>query len=104
MHCCDHMRHHTSRMCEDHDNPFGCPDYVIFYSRTFDEYGLIIHDGGQASYPIHFCPFCGFKLPASKRDQWFKELHKLGFKDPLGDDSIPEAYQSDAWWRGAEKG
>lgn len=25
--------------------------------------GLMIHDGGTASIRIHFCPWCGIRLP-----------------------------------------
>ena len=31
-HCCEDMERHLSNMCEKHDNPFDCPDYVIHYS------------------------------------------------------------------------
>jgi hypothetical protein len=72
---------------------------VIKYSPVFDEYGLIIHDGGSASYRILYCPFCGMKLPASKRDRWFDELEASGFENPSLDDDIPENYRSDAWYR-----
>lgn len=96
-HCCKDMDRHTGKMCDEHDNPYECPDYVICYSEVFDEYGLIIHDGGPSSYDIGFCPFCGSKLPESKRDQWFDELEELGFDSPLFDDEIPEKYKSRAW-------
>lgn len=96
-HCCEDMKRHTGKMCDEHDDPYECPDYVISYSETFDEYGLIIHDGGPSSYDINFCPFCGSKLPESKRDQWFDELEALGFDSPLFDDDIPEKYKSGAW-------
>jgi len=84
-------------MCDEHNDPFSCPDYVIIYSEKFDEYGLIIHDGGPSSYGIDFCPFCGTKLPESKRDLWYDELEALGFEDPNDDESIPTKYKSGAW-------
>ena len=56
MHCCDAMTRHTGRMCDEHDDPFECADYVIVYSPEDNEYGLIIHDGGQSSYQIAYCP------------------------------------------------
>lgn len=97
--CCEDMNRHTGRTCDEHENPFECPDYVISYSAVFDEYGLIIHDGGSSKYTISFCPFCGAKLPESKRERWFDELEKLGFDEPIGADNLPEKYKSDAWYR-----
>jgi len=35
----------------------------------------------------------------SKRDRWFAELLELGFEEPLFDESIPEKYKTDQWWR-----
>ena len=85
-------------MCDEHTNPYECPDYVIAYSPEFDEYGLIVHDGGSSSYLIRFCPFCGNKLPESKRDMWFENLEKLGFDDPYSQ-KIPSEYETDRWYR-----
>lgn len=61
------MNRHLGKMCEDHKNPFECPDFVISYSDKVDDYGLIIHDGGSSKYLISFCPFCGTKLSKQKR-------------------------------------
>jgi len=97
-HCCDEMRRQIAWHCSDHADPFECPDALVRYSDRFDEYGLIIHDGGTSVSVIHFCPWCGGRLPASKRDRWFKELEALGFNDP-GEQEIPERFLSDAWWR-----
>lgn len=92
------MSGQANMTCEKHPNPFECPDVLIRYSPKFDEYGLVIHDGGSSSIQIQFCPFCGHELPESKRDRWFDELEDLGFSAPLVDD-IPEQYKSDAWYR-----
>ena len=81
-----------------HD-PLKCPDVLIQYSPKFDEYGLIVHDGGESSIAISFCPWCGTKLPESKRDRWFSELEALGFDEPLLDQAIPERYKNDSWYR-----
>ena len=97
-HCCDEMRRQIAWHCSDHADPFECPDALVRYSDRFDEYGLIIHDGGTSVSAIHFCPWCGGKLPASKRDRWSKELEALDFNDP-GEQEIPEHFLSDAWWR-----
>jgi hypothetical protein len=69
---------------------------LLAYSPKFDEYGMIIHDGGSSTVQILFCPWCGTKLPDSKRDRWFDELEAQGI-DPTSS-SIPEVYQTDKWW------
>jgi len=43
------------------------------------------------------CPWCGSKLPASKRECWFNALEHLGI-DPLTD-NVPSRFQPDAWYR-----
>lgn len=97
--CCAEMEEALRNVCEEHaGDPFACPDMLIAYSPAFDEYGLIIHDGSGSTLAISACPFCGTKLPASRRDEWFDRLEALGFDDPLAAD-IPAEYRSSAWWR-----
>jgi hypothetical protein len=84
--------------CDQHPNSFDCPDALILYVPCFDEYGIIIHDGGRSTLTIHYCPWCGTALPASTRDRWFEELAALGFDDPLMQ-PIPPAFTTDAWYR-----
>ncbi|MGN0496478.1 MAG: DUF6980 family protein [Lachnospiraceae bacterium] len=73
-----------------------CEDNIIKYNNIFDEYGIVIHDEGESKVKIHFCPWCGKKLPKSKRDLWFDILDKMGFENPFEDD-IPEEFKSDEW-------
>lgn len=87
---CDKLREFSS---EDFDNV----DTPIIYIRKFDEYGLKIWDGGSSSIVLDFCPWCGDKLPTSKRDQWFEEIEQLGI-DPWTED-VPDKYNTDAWYR-----
>lgn len=96
--CCDDMKENVEYRCETHPDPFECPTSVMFYERRFDEYGLVIHDGSGDFVIIQYCPWCGARLPASKRDRYFKELERMGI-DPWSED-VPEIYQSDAWWSG----
>lgn len=72
------------------------PDALVAYIPKFDEYGLLVHDGGSSMVQIQFCPWCGTRLPESKRDRWFDELEKRGI-DPLSK-SIPPEFESDAWY------
>lgn len=66
-HCCEAMKTQIDFVCEEHESPFDCADNLIYFSKKFDEYGLIIHDGGSSFIKIDFCPFCGKNLPKSKR-------------------------------------
>jgi hypothetical protein len=94
-HCCDDMRRNLDFHCEQHESPFECPDALIYYSDKFDEYGIIVHDGGPSYVEIRHCPWCGTRLPQSQRDRYFDELQALGL-DPVNSE-LPERYQSAAW-------
>lgn len=95
--CCSKMERSIDIICKLHKNPFNCPDAVIWYDMKYDEYGLIIHDGGESYIEINYCPWCGNKLPESKRDLWFDTLEKLGFEDPIQQD-IPIEFETDDWY------
>ena len=73
-------------------------DDIIYYAPKFDEYGIVIHDSGESYIKIEYCPWCGKKLPESKRHLWFNELEKLGIDNPLETD-IPDDFNSDKWWK-----
>lgn len=91
------MARQLSHTCEQHDDPFDCPDNLIVYFPRFDEYGIIIHDGGSSVLTIAHCPWCGRRLPDSKRDRWFDELAAKGYTDPAQQE-IPPEYETDAWY------
>ena len=96
--CCDSMRRACTLDCDVHSDEFECPDVLVRYLPKYDEYGLIVHDGGSSVSGINFCPFCGFKLPDSKRDLWFDTLEKMGFDDPINQ-NIPDDFKTDHWYR-----
>jgi hypothetical protein len=96
--CCNAMSAHLSQPCGQHADPFDCSDNIMYWAPPFDEYGLIIHDGGRSYIVVEYCPWCGKRLPPSKRDRWFQELEALGVDSPLVD-NIPSRYESDAWYR-----
>jgi hypothetical protein len=98
-HCCDALRSALESHCTAHPDRFDCPDALVDYDAKVDEYGLIIHDGGNSVRVITFCPWCGTRFPPSRRDQWFRELWAQGI-DPQGD-QVPERYLSDSWYRPA---
>lgn len=96
--CCENMCNFTRKDNGDDASIYQNPDILIAYIPKFNEYGIIIHDGGESSIQINYCPWCGAKLPNSKRDLWFDELEKLGIYD-FNDEDIPKKYKSDVWWR-----
>jgi hypothetical protein len=91
------MAYALTTTCRVHKDPADCPDRVMVYIPKFDEYGIPVRDGGSSMLVISFCPWCGKKLPPSKRDRYFDTLTKLGYG--FGDDDLPKRFESDAWWR-----
>lgn len=68
---------------------------AVSYDPRFDEYSI---PSGGALQLLFYCPFCGDRLPESKRDQWFEQLEAHGVADPWQDE-LPAEYQSDVWWK-----
>lgn len=100
-HCCETMTHYANVDCDQHDDPFACPDSLITFDARFQEYGLIVHDGGTSAITIAFCPWCGRRLPNSQRDRWFDALERRGI-DP-GEDEIPAVFRDDRWLTGPSR-
>ena len=94
IHCCEQME----RLSYVNDNAFENPDNLIYYNEVFDEYGMIIHDGGTSYILIHYCPWCGKKFRESKREQWFEQLEQLGYENPF-EEEIPSIFESRKWWK-----
>jgi uncharacterized protein DUF6980 len=91
------MRDEVQHRCAEHPDPYDCPEHLVQYVPNFDEYGLIVHDGGASYVEIAYCPWCGTRLPRSKRDRWWAEMERLGI-DPWTE-TPPPAYRTDAWYR-----
>ncbi len=83
--CCEEMRLHITE------------SHLVDYDERFDEYGIYYHEDNVSVQLIQYCPWCGRKLPESRRDDWFEELEQLGYENPLLCDYIPAAYQSAQW-------
>ena len=98
IHGCKQMKAQLEMRCDLHNDPFKCADRLIIYSPRFDEYGIIIHDGGNSYSAIHYCPWCGKKLPESKRDDWFETLKAQGYDNP-SKQKIPSEFLTDQWYR-----
>ncbi|HMJ69728.1 MAG TPA: hypothetical protein VK508_12570 [Cyclobacteriaceae bacterium] len=92
--CCDSIKFHLDQFFKEPDDV----DTIIKYVAVFDEYGIPIRDGGSSFIHIEYCPWCGAKLPPSKRDEWFKKLEDLGYESPLTDE-VPEEFKSSDWYR-----
>lgn len=73
---------------------------AVRYVDKFDEYLLPVAEDGVSFLQLRFCPFCGQRLPESKRDEWFDRLERLGFDEPA-DQDIPSEYKSAKWWKNA---
>jgi hypothetical protein len=92
------MASNINHRCDQHSSPYDCPDHLIVYIFKFDEYGIIVHDGGSSKLNIYFCPWCGTKLPFSKRDEWFDKIKALGL-DPSDKEKIPKKYLTNEWYK-----
>lgn len=92
---CVHMVYHATFTCEEHPNLSECSKAAIIYNPKFDEYSIGPRSGTGDDILIEMCPWCGAKLPESKRDLWFEKLERLGI-NPWQDD-VPEEFNSGAW-------
>lgn len=68
----------------------------LVFSAKFREYGIRVLDGGSSYIEIHYCPWCGKKLPGSLRGEWMRQVRKLGFEP--GDKGIPKKFNSNRWY------
>ena len=95
--CCKAMAAALDFECSEHDDPFACNDALMIYHEPFDEYGIVVHDGGPSYVLIRHCPWCGTPLPESQRDSWFDETDAKGIP---GENGYPPEYLSAAWRSG----
>ena len=88
----------SEHSCDLMDQYLSGEDEFVDYVPKFREYGVPVHDGGQSHIQINFCPWCGAKLPSSLRDEWFRELERLGHDDPIFN-GYPVEFSNDEWWK-----
>jgi hypothetical protein len=98
---CVHIGNQVTTTCIEHPDPHDCPDILITHFARFDEYSISVSNGGTSAEVIRFCPWCGIRLPDSKRDRWFDELLALGYDDPVSQE-IPYDFLTDAWYKNAQ--
>jgi len=97
-HCCLDMAYAISHPVEtEHQGPNRVLDWIA----SWDEYLIPMPYDGYFSTLIRYCPFCGGRLPESKRTRWYETLWSLGFLDP-GCEEIPTEFDTDRWWRERE--
>ena len=83
--CCKDMQIHLSYQ---HHN--------LYYNEVIDEYGICVVES-RSYIVINYCPWCGKKLPPSKKYAWFNELEEMGYENPIFRDDIPDEYKSAKW-------
>jgi hypothetical protein len=83
--------------CELMDTMIASGEVAIRFVEKFREYGISYIDGGTSYQIIEFCPWCGKKLPASLRQEWFDALEEMGLEP--GDKNIPEKFLTSDWYR-----
>jgi hypothetical protein len=83
---------------------------VLIWTAMWNEYAIGVGADRPHYYsadirwervPIKRCPWCGTRLPRSRREDWHRTLNALGFDDP-GNQDVPADYDTDAWWRSLE--
>ena len=47
----------------------GTEQFLRLENKTDNEYGLIIHDGGESVVKIYYCPWCGSELSSENKAQ-----------------------------------
>ncbi|WP_089408706.1 DUF6980 family protein [Granulicella rosea] len=58
--CCEMMARQLQWKCDLHNRIWDCPDALV--AKLKRSYGLIVHDGGESSIEIAYCPWCGTPL------------------------------------------
>lgn len=95
-HCCAGMDAQANFVCSDHEDLWDCSHVFVYYSSTWNEYAienLTRTDNGILDY----CPYCGTKLPESRRGAWFDLAEPLGLTPLLGE--VPKEYLGFNWLR-----
>lgn len=97
--CCEDMAKKVLDCCNE-DKKSDDENLVVYYFSNVREYGIPVRNGevGYSSYiMIEYCPWCGKKLPESKRVEWFEALEKLGYDSPFEQD-IPDSFKCSDWY------
>jgi len=97
--------------CNGLSTIFSREYYMFWYLPHTREYGPRIIDPNKRIdhqpiriLPVSYCPWCGTKLPKSKRPEWETKVRGAGF-DPDNPEAegFPEHLLRDKWWRTKKK-
>ena len=64
--CCEMMKENSQFTCNKCTDEYDCPDTLIHFDKSNNEFGIIIHDGGTSFIEISYCPWCGINLNNDK--------------------------------------
>ena len=92
------MRENLKFCCTDMEMHI-CETAIVFYNEVFDEYGIPLLEDNVSAILLDYCPWCGKKLPESKRECWVIRLEEMGFEEPFFCEDIPEEYKTERWWK-----
>ena len=73
---------------------------IAYYDSQYREYGVDL--GKRGGMLIDYCMFCGKKLPASLRREWFDILEQdYGLERPASGDKekVPKEFLINEWWK-----
>ncbi|MFI4983866.1 MAG: DUF6980 family protein [Rickettsiales bacterium] len=101
--CCKKMELQSLELKRDEKEK----NHNVTYDQCWREYtiGFIYYDSDAASdmaCEIHYCPWCGSKLPSSLAKKWFEVLkEEYGIEDPPDEDRdrVPLEFRTDEWWK-----
>lgn len=87
--------------CELMDGFLKDPRIGIGYDFTCREYLIDLFSSGAQL--IHYCPFCGGKLPGSLCNLYIKILqNEFGVNDVCDEEEmkkVPSEFRTDEWWK-----
>ena len=95
-HCCKIMDYYA-------DKNYKHEHEVIRYDSEVREYYLSLHGKNYATYQtLHYCPWCGEKLPKILGEEWCKIIEEKFGYDLVGSEEfakLPEEFRTDEWWK-----
>jgi len=91
-----------SHCCKQMTTYIDDPRVPIKYSKKIRSYS-IPRKGKTVVQVIHYCPWCGKKLPKQLRDEYFEILEREYGIEPDLDSYLqpgfPEEFKDDTWWK-----
>lgn len=101
--CCEKMKQQALELKQNEKEK----SHTVTYDQSWRTYTIsfVYYDSDAASdmaCEIHYCPWCGYKLPNELTDKWFEVLkEEYGIEDPSEEDKdrVPEEFRTDEWWK-----